>query len=316
MERAYVGDLVAGCSVLAALLEVSAYPKPGNVHRTRDLPGTRYEHFLAGGVAMGSSMRSLAQAGHDVRSGSKGWGDLRLGEHVREAVEETLAWQRGGNVNLGIILLFSPLAAAAGYSLGDNGLEVGELRDALRRVTMSTTPGDAVGVYEAIRLAVSSEVLGRVDELDVMDDSALQRIQRDGITLMEVFRKCSLRDSICKEWVSDFEATFTIGYPYLREALKATDDINSAVVDTFLRILSDRSDSLIQRKSGPDRALEVSEKAGLILREGGSSSERGRELLWALDQELHEAGGMLNPGTTADLTAASLFVLLLEGWRP
>jgi triphosphoribosyl-dephospho-CoA synthetase len=35
-----------------------------------------------------------------------------------------------------------------------------------------------------------------------------------------------------------------------------------------------------------------------------------------LDSELQRAGGGLNPGTTADLTASSIFVLLLEGWRP
>jgi len=40
------------------------------------------------------------------------------------------------------------------------------------------------------------------------------------------------------------------------------------------------------------------------------------ELVRSLDEELHTAGGLLNPGTTADLTAASIFVSLLAGWRP
>lgn len=316
MRRTEAGDLVARCAMLAALLEVSAYPKPGNVHRVKDIPGTKYEHFLAGSVAMGPSMRSLALWGYDVQKGSIGWAGLRIGDRILEAVRDTLDWQRGGNVNLGIVLLLAPLAAAAGSQLKEDGsVDVVGLRNALRKVTRSTTPEDAVAVYEAIRLTVPIRVLGQVEELDVLEDSAMEQIRRSGLTLMDVFRRCADRDSICLEWVSDFRTTFTVGYPSLREAVKS-GDINAAVVDTFLLLLSDRPDSLIVRKSGLEKAEEVSEKARRILDLGGWASEQGKALIWDLDRELHEAGGLLNPGTTADLTAASLFVLLLEGWRP
>lgn len=317
MRRDEAGDLVARCATLAALLEVSAYPKPGNVHRTRDLPGTRYEHFLAGSVAMEPAMRRLGLRGYDAQRGAGAWRKIGVGVHVLEAVRDTLNWQRGGNVNLGVILLLAPLAAAGGAALhGDGYVDVDDLREALKRVTRSTTPDDAVAVYEVIRLAVPFRLLGQVEELDVLDDSATERIVREGLTLLDVFQRCAHRDSICHEWVSDFETTFTVGYPYLGSAVESLEDINAAVVDTFLLLLSKQPDSLIQRKSGLEKAREVSEKASLILAEGGSSSKRGSELLWALDRELHKSDGMLNPGTTADLTAASIFVLLLEGWRP
>lgn len=315
MRRSYTGDLVAQCATLAALLEVSAYPKPGNVHRFRDIPGTRYEHFLAGSVAMWPAMRGLAMRGYDALKNSKGWSGLRMGDHILEAVKDTLDWQRGGNVNLGIILLYAPLAASAGSVLREGRIDVAELKETMTTVTRSTDPGDAVAVYEAIRLAVPRRVLGRVEDLDVLEESSLERIKKDGLTLLDIFQRCAHRDSICREWVSDFETTFTVGLPHLRETVES-GDINAAVVDTFLLLLSGKPDSLIVRKSGLEKALEVSDRAGRILAEGGSSSKRGRELLWALDRELHGAGGLLNPGTTADLTAASIFILLLEGWRP
>lgn len=39
-------DDLARCLSLASLLELAGWPKPGNVHRTRDFENTRFEHFL------------------------------------------------------------------------------------------------------------------------------------------------------------------------------------------------------------------------------------------------------------------------------
>jgi len=317
MEKAETGELVARCATLAALLEVSAYPKPGNVHRTRDFLNTRFEHFLAGSVAMGSAMRRLAVRGFEAERGLTGWQDIGVGGSVLEAVEETLHWQRGGNVNLGVALLFAPMAVAAGAALLDDGtVDARRLRGKLSDVVDSTTPGDAVAFYQAIRRAMTPRVLGEVEDLDVLDDSAPDRIREEGLSLKDVFRRCSDRDSICSEWVTDFGITFETGYPYLKRTLEGSEDVNSAVVDTFLHILSSHPDSLIRRKSGLDKAEEVSKRAQLILDAGGSRATEGGDMLRHLDDELRGAGGGLNPGTTADLTAASIFVVLLEGWRP
>jgi len=303
--------------MLAALLEVSAYPKPGNVHRTRDFPGTRYEHFLAGSVAMGEAMRGLALRGYEAEEGAIGWHDIEVGKNALWAVNDSIGWQSGGNVNLGVVLLLAPLAAAAGATIDEGQrADVVKLREKLEKVLNSTTPDDAQAVYEAIRMAMTPRVLGEVEDLDVRDDSAFIRIQKEGLTLKDIFNRCAERDSICREWVTDFEATFNLGYPYLVKSLGSAGDVNSAVVDTFLFILSKQPDSLIRRKRGLEWAVKVSERAELILDEGGSGSARGKEMLMQLDDELQDAGGDLNPGTTADLTAASIFVALLEGWRP
>lgn len=315
--RDEAGEVVARCSVLAGLLEVSAYPKPGNVHRLRDKIETKYEHFLAGNVAIGSAMRDLALHGYDVQQGNQAWASLKMGYRIQTAVKDMLNWQRGGNVNLGVILLLAPMAATAGYVLQKNGcIDVNEFEEALNTVTRSTTSDDVVAVYKAMRMALPVNVLGQVEELDILEDSSMKRIKKERLTLQDIFQRCAHRDSICSEWVSNFEITLTLGHPYLKKALIDSDNINSAIVDTFLRLLSSQPDSLITRKSGIEKAIEVSEKARHILAEGGTASENGMKLLWSLDEELHSAGGKLNPGTTADLTAASIFLTLLEGWRP
>ncbi|UCH57633.1 MAG: triphosphoribosyl-dephospho-CoA synthase [Candidatus Bathyarchaeota archaeon] len=317
MEKAEAGDLVGRCVSLAALLEVSAYPKPGNVHRTRDFPDTRFEHFLAGAVALGPAMRELGLQGFDAASGAIPWEEVEIGGLVLRAVRDSMSWQRGGNVNLGMVLLLSPLAAAGGAALhGDDRVDAVILRNFLERVIRSTTPDDVILVYEAIRLTMTPKTLGEVEDLDVRDADSLEKIRVECLTLLDVFERCADRDSICSEWVSDFSMTFEVGYPYLKGSLEGAKDTNSAIVDTFLHILSKRPDSLIMRKSSREKAEEVSEKAMRILEAGGAGSERSLEMLWELDGELQGAGGDLNPGTTADLVAASIFVVLLEGWRP
>jgi triphosphoribosyl-dephospho-CoA synthase len=316
LKKNEVANLVGCCAQLAALLEVSAYPKPGNVHRLHDFPDTKYEHFLAGSVSLFPSMHSLAISGYEVRNGSKNWLELGIGNRILEAVKESFRWQNGGNVNLGINLLFAPISAAAGYILSGDSLDFNELRKIIGIITKSTTFRDSVNLYEAIRIGMTNRVLGQVDELDVNKGSSVKQIKKDKITLYEIFRKCSSRDTVCREWVSGYETTFTKGYSFLSKSLKKTNDINSAIVDTFLHILSEEPDSLIQRKNDLQTALGVSKKAKAIMSEGGYASKKGYDLIVTLDKELQTADGRLNPGTTADITAASIYLLLLKGWRP
>jgi triphosphoribosyl-dephospho-CoA synthase len=66
-------------------------------------------------------------------------------------------------------------------------------------------------------------------------------------------------------------------------------------------------DSLVWAKFGEAKAREVSLKAGLALEDGTLEAAR------RLDQELLAED--INPGSTADLVAASLFISLLKGLR-
>lgn len=310
------GDIVGGCASLAALLEVSAYPKPGNVHRTRDFTDTRYEHFLAGSVSLSTRMKEIAQKGSEISVGTRDWSENGLGKTINSSVSDMMKWQKGGNVHLGIIMLFTPIAAAAGAVMEKGLVDLNDLRLAIRKIVQSATPKDSQNIYRAINSVMSSENLGESDELDVKDSSAQEKILEDKVSPLEVFDKCKDRDSICSEWVTGFNITFTEGYPYLRKRLDADVSINNSTLDCFLKILSDHPDSLIQRKRGLEEAKRISKRANRILQAGGASSKKGLKMIHELDEELSKENGSLNPGTTADLTAASVFLLLLTGWRP
>jgi len=315
LRKSQVGNYVAGCAQLATLLEVSAYPKPGNVHRLHDFLTTRYEHFLAGSVAVSPSINKLAQSGFDIKAGHKTWKDLGIGNYIYSAIKNSFKWQSGGNVNLGIVLLFAPISAAAGYILKDEIIRVDDLIQVAKKAIKYTTPKDAVSVYRSIRYSMTDKVLGSVSDLDVGERSSTKQILKEKINLYEVFMKCAERDTICKEWVSGYDITSKKGYPYLVKAIKSSSNINTATIDTFLYLLSENLDSLIVRKNDLTTAKLVSDKAREILDHGGYGTMIGRKLTETFDFDLQGKNGLLNPGTTADLTAASLFLLLLSGWR-
>jgi triphosphoribosyl-dephospho-CoA synthetase len=122
---------------------------------------------------------------------------------------------------------------------------------------------------------------------------------------------------------------FETGYRSIIRTYDETHDINIAIVHTFLTLLSTFPDTFIARKVGVketpyiERAVEIGIKridwitktAGHVLKKGGLTTELGREAIYEFDCKLQNAKGEYNPGTTADLTAGSLFVALLCGLR-
>jgi triphosphoribosyl-dephospho-CoA synthase len=92
--------------------------------------------------------------------------------------------------------------------------------------------------------------------------------------------------------------------------------LNTAVVHTFLKILSERPDTFIARKAGKEKAKEVSSEAKSVLELGGLETEKGKKSLTEFDKKLRLSQNRCNPGTTADLTAAALALCTLSGYRP
>jgi triphosphoribosyl-dephospho-CoA synthase len=275
-------ERIALAAEIACLLEVSA-AKPGNVSRFADFSDTRYIDFLASAAVIGTVLRKVARA--------------TTGSLILEVVRET-ARAVGRNTNLGIALLFAPLAKAA--LLGGRR----SLRTRVHAVLASLTPRDGQRVYEAIRLA-SPGGLGGAEEFDV-------RTTRGKVPLLPAMRLAMDRDSIAREYTTNFEITFTIGSPALERSMTASGDAEASIVQTYLTLLSRLPDSLIARKCGDREAKRVSQQAGAILADGGAFTQEGRRKLARWDRALRKGDNRLNPGTTADLTAAALFAVMLQ----
>ncbi len=306
---------ISKCLQLAILLEVSA-EKPGNVNLSSSFEATTCQHFLASAVAVGPSFQEAANRGVLVAEGKLGVSEVGLGQLIRNCVSEVTSWQRGGNTILGTIMLFAPIAVAAGMTPTgkDFSLDLAALRRNIDLVVRSTTPLDSVYLYEAVDIANPSG-LGKAPDLDVNDPASKQRLIQENVTLFEVFKLGASYDDICSEWVNNFPVTFNLAFPYLTEQLKSKT-ANTAVVQTFLKILSKRPDTFIARKVGKEMAGIVSSDAKAVLELGGLETEGGQAALKRFDQKLRATQNKCNPGTTADLTAAALALCTLSGYRP
>jgi triphosphoribosyl-dephospho-CoA synthase len=282
------GDEIAAAAQLACLLEVSA-PKPGNVSPDRHFHDTRYEDFLASAVAIGPAIAAA--------------GERPLGATIRAASEATARWTRS-NTNLGIVLLLAPLARAAARAEGP--LAEGPLRERLAGVLDETTVEDAAEAYAAIRLARPGG-LGTATTEDVAAAPT--------VTLRDAMALAAGRDAIAREYTTRFALTFEVGAPALAAARARKLTWPEATVECFLALLAAEPDTHIARKLGRAEASRVTGWAREIVSAGGTGTAEGRAALAALDAELRDPRNARNPGSTADLTCAALFVVIIEtGW--
>jgi triphosphoribosyl-dephospho-CoA synthase len=305
---------VSKCLQMAILFEVSAN-KPGNVNFVVGFEGTHIEHFLASAVAAAPSFEEAAKRGIAVAEGRFRLDEVGVGQLMKNCVADIGAWQTGGNTLLGTVILFMPIAVAAGMTpMKSDAFDLVALRKNTKSVVECTTAEDAVRLYETIEIANPSGLNGAPD-LDVKDPRSKTRLIKENVSLFEVFKIAASYDDVCSEWVRNYPITFDLAYPYLMDQLKKTG-LNTAIVHTFLKVLAERPDTFIARKIGKAKAQRVSEEARKVLELGGVETQIGRESIVKFDKKLRYSGNDYNPGTTADITAATLALCTLSGYRP
>lgn len=271
---------VAQNAELAFLLEVTSTPKPGNVDRRHEYDDLRFEHFLAGAVG--------ARPGFDLAADGG-----PIGEAFERAVEG-MSHQRGGNTQFGALLLVTPLVATAAS---------GELTsERASDVVSATTVEDAAGFYRAFE-HVDVAVDDPPDDFDALDvrrgSDAVPELESRGLTLADVMNLSADVDGVAAEWVDGFRRSF--------EAAAAIERRDGPVPDraahVFLELLADEVDTFVVTRNDRETAEEVTRRAQAVL--------DGEEDPEALADEFVERD--VNPGTTADIVAAALFIALERG---
>ena len=267
----------------ACLAELDA-PKPGNVHIFAGGHRMNVDDFMRSADACASP---IAAPGH------------RVGHRIMSAVDATRQVV-ATNTNLGIILLCAPLAAAAYIGQAD-------LRNALRLVLNDLDKEDAELAFRAIARA-SPGGLGHTSNHDVRRPAS--------VTLREAMATAAHRDRIARQYVTDFADVFEIGLPVLERFLDRWPNQAWATLALYLEYLSAFPDTHLVRKHGEAVAAKV-QGIGQAWRLRVQSAEDPGSLLpelLAFDRYLKAFGG--NPGTSADLTVATLFAFRLRSILP
>ncbi|MGU3538341.1 triphosphoribosyl-dephospho-CoA synthase [Methylobacterium sp. A54F] len=206
-----------------------------------------------------------------------------VGRRVAGGVAATMA-AVGQNTNLGILLLCAPVARAA------------EAGAPLARILAELDAADAAGVFAGIRQA-NPGGLGRAARHDVADAAPA--------SLQDAMGEAAPRDRIARAYVTDFADLRTVGLPALAAARARGLDAPWSTTAVHIAYLAAIPDSHIARKHGPARAEAVRAAAAAELLALDLAGEPVDALL-AHDRRLKEAG--INPGTSADLTVATLFL--------
>ena len=266
---------IGQCATLACLLE-SATPKPGNVHRGADFEDMTFTDFVATAVAIGPAMET---ASTDRSVGATVLKAIRASKQVTPA-----------NTNLGTVLLFAPLAVVSLHT---------PVAKELAEILGHLSPQDAIDVYEAIRLADASG-LGQVAEHDIHDTAPAD--------LLEAMRAAGPRDLVARQYVTDFHDVLQITLPAIVQGVTSGWSLSDSIVHTHVQLMARFPDSLIVRKCGEEVGATASLRARAVLDAGHPGDHAYHTGLADLDFWLRSDGHRRNPGTTADLIAAGLFV--------
>jgi triphosphoribosyl-dephospho-CoA synthase len=298
-------DLAREAFLAACRLDVET-PKPGNVSVESEGHGMTAAQFLAS---------AQAAAGPLFEHGAP------VGKRILDAVARTRE-VAGCNTNLGIVLLVAPLACSLAallaaspdardepYEPGGQALTAQRWRDATERVLARLTVDDARDAYRAIALA-NPGGLGDAPEQSVHDAPT--------VDLRTAMQLAAQRDSIARQYANGFADIFETG-------LAAVDEMPAeaprlVTLNVFLTFLASHPDSHIVRKHGMALAQSVTLAARAQhgrWRAAATQTPDQSALrdLYAWDTELKSRG--INPGTSADLTVATLFVagcLAPHGW--
>lgn len=277
---------LCGAFVQACRLDVLVR-KPGNVSVHSAGHGMQAQQFIdsAQAAAVGLCMPGAT-----------------VGERIEAAVDAS--WQAAGcNTNLGIVLLCAPLLAAA-ERVGMNA-GVAPLRQAVAQVLDGLTVADAAAAFRAIARA-NPGGLGRADAQDVHAAPT--------VTLRQAMALAADRDSLARQYRDGFADLFEHALPAFEAARAGGHAATTAagVHRVFLVFLAGWPDSHIVRKHGEALAHSVMAAAQPWARRAAALEAVGQDPQWAdWDDRLKQQA--LNPGSSADLTVATLLLAALLG---
>ena len=257
----------------ACMAELTAL-KPGNVHLFADGHGMLVQDFIKSAEVSAPFISER---------------DITVGSRILSAIKAT-GDAVGCNTNLGIVLLAAPIIEAAYSSFGFS-------QQSLKMVLKNLTIDDAIKAYEAIAIA-SPAGLGEAEAFDVHE--------RPKVTLLEAMQAAANRDLVARQYSNNFDDIFDIGVACYQHYSSIWERSAWAVTAVYLTFLAEFEDTHIVRKHSHAIAQSIQREAKMHLQnfKSGNNPKLYQASLLDWDTDLKKRG--INPGTSADLTVATM----------
>ena len=221
--------------------------------------------------------------------------NMDIGKKILECVKASIDVV-GCNTNLGIILLCVPIIEAI-YLDKEHKFRQSNLKNVLDGINVKQTKN----IYKAINTA-NAGGMGLKNKFDLKNNKT------PDFRLMEAMKFASEYDYIAAEYSIYFDNIINNISKNWRKYFKYMNNAECATTATFLQQIATNPDSLIARKHDLNVAKQVSERFKGLAEEYCKLKNPNilNNQLLLMDSELKIQG--LNPGTTADVVVASIFL--------
>lgn len=280
--RQFTQEELANAYKTACMAELQAL-KPGNVHVFADGHGMAVYDFIES---------AKVTAGIIVRP------DLTLGERIFYATEATKN-AVGQNTNLGVLLLCVPILVAAQQQ---EQYQSQTLVNSLHCTLTGLTVNDAEYVSRAIVLA-NPGGLGNAVQYDVRETPA--------VDLLTMMRSAQDKDLIAWQYANGFNTIIEFGLAHYADAMLKWQNPAWSTTALYLAFLAHYPDTHVARKYGVAFAENLRQEAAEYeaMHRLAENPKLVQKKLLDWDTSLKQLG--INPGTSADLTVATLLLQAL-----
>lgn len=314
---------ISQCAVLAHNLLYANENKPGGASFSKEFVDTTTEHFLAGASSLLAPIFGLAKRGILVAENHLWYEDAEIGFFIEKALEKSKTWYKSnGNTILGTLLMFSPITLGIANSFATEGMRTNTKLnlDNVIYITdqfiKNSTTEDCIYLTEALNKTVSKNILPSDKEEDNFN-SFLEIHKHEKTNLYEFTKFYKDRDLVFYELSHKYQTTLKIGFPTFLRSYEEDQNFRTAITQTYITLMSEKKDTHIAKRFGNEIASKVNQQAKEIIKAGGVFTENGQEMIKELDMYLRNSNGrIINPGTAADITATTIFLALIQGYRP
>jgi triphosphoribosyl-dephospho-CoA synthase len=276
-SKKYTSAQLAKAYKTACMAELQAL-KPGNVHAFSDGHGMTIDDFIQSA---------------DVTAEIITRADLTLGERIFYAAEATKN-AVGQNTNLGVLLLCVPIIDAALHITNGQSLQ-----QSLNQTLSALTINDTEYVSRAIVLA-SPGGLGSAAQYDVREIP--------NVSLLKMMSAAQDKDRIAWQYANNFQDIMEFGLLRYADAMIKWANPAWSATALYLAFLAHYPDTHIVRKYGESFAETIRQEAAEFehMHSTAENPKLVQKRLLDWDASLKQRG--INPGTSADLTVATLLV--------